>query len=154
MSEGTSGIGLAAFEYCTSLVSVVIPASVISVEDGAFFGCGILTAVYFSGSAPSPGSNVFFDANKATVYYLPGTTGWGPTLGPGHLDPARAARAVALLAPRVAIPIHWGTFALPGPFGGRAVGDAPAREFAEFAARDAPDVEVRLLRPGERTTLA
>ena len=80
--------------------------------------------------------------------------GWGPTLGPGHLDPARAAQAAALLAPRVAIPIHWGTFALPGPFGGRAVGDAPAREFAEFAARDAPDVEVRLLRPGERTTLA
>ena len=80
--------------------------------------------------------------------------GWGPTLGPGHLDPARAARAAALLAPRVAIPIHWGTFALPGRFGGRAVGDAPAREFAEFAARDAPDVEVRLLRPGERTTLA
>jgi L-ascorbate metabolism protein UlaG (beta-lactamase superfamily) len=38
--------------------------------------------------------------------------GWGPTLGPGHLDPARAAQAVALLRPRVAVPVHWGTLAL------------------------------------------
>ena len=39
--------------------------------------------------------------------------GWGPTLGPGHLDPLRAAQAVALLRPRVAVPVHWGTLALP-----------------------------------------
>jgi L-ascorbate metabolism protein UlaG (beta-lactamase superfamily) len=36
--------------------------------------------------------------------------GWGPNLGPGHLDPARAATAVELLRPRRAVPIHWGTF--------------------------------------------
>ena len=35
--------------------------------------------------------------------------GWGPRLGPGHLDPERAAEAVARLRPAVAIPIHWGT---------------------------------------------
>ena len=35
--------------------------------------------------------------------------GWGPTLGPGHLDPEGAARAAALLFPRLAVPIHWGT---------------------------------------------
>ena len=35
--------------------------------------------------------------------------GWGPRLGPGHLDPERAAQAVELLRPTVAIPIHWGT---------------------------------------------
>ena len=40
--------------------------------------------------------------------------GWGPTLGPGHLDPERAAVAVARLRPRVAVPVHWGTFALAG----------------------------------------
>ena len=37
--------------------------------------------------------------------------GWGPTLGAGHLDPERAARAMQMLRPRIAIPIHWGTFA-------------------------------------------
>ena len=35
--------------------------------------------------------------------------GWGPSLGPGHLDPGRAAEAARLLAPRTVIPIHWGT---------------------------------------------
>lgn len=35
--------------------------------------------------------------------------GWGLKLGAGHLDPARAARAAAMLRPRLAVPIHWGT---------------------------------------------
>ena len=35
--------------------------------------------------------------------------GWGPSLGPGHLDPERAARAAALIEPRIVVPIHWGT---------------------------------------------
>ena len=52
--------------------------------------------------------------------------GWGPTLGPGHLDPARAATAAALIAPRVAVPIHWGTFALRWPLSGRATRAAGA----------------------------
>lgn len=40
--------------------------------------------------------------------------GWGPGLGPGHLDPAGAAEAVRRLAPRVALPVHWGTLAVTG----------------------------------------
>jgi L-ascorbate metabolism protein UlaG (beta-lactamase superfamily) len=40
--------------------------------------------------------------------------GWGPTLGPGHLDPGRAAEAVARVRPRVAVPVHWGTLTLAG----------------------------------------
>ena len=35
--------------------------------------------------------------------------GWGPSLGPGHMDPERAARAAALIEPRIVVPIHWGT---------------------------------------------
>jgi L-ascorbate metabolism protein UlaG (beta-lactamase superfamily) len=35
--------------------------------------------------------------------------GWGPSLGPGHMDPARAAEAAALLRPRLAVPVHFGT---------------------------------------------
>jgi L-ascorbate metabolism protein UlaG (beta-lactamase superfamily) len=77
--------------------------------------------------------------------------GWGPKLPPGHLDPERAARAAALLRPRVAVPIHWGTYASPGA----AVADpaAPAREFAGLTAAAAPDVEVRILQPGEALVL-
>ena len=80
--------------------------------------------------------------------------GWGPSVGPGHLDPHRAAEAVAMIAPTVAVPIHWGTFALAWA-AGRASADRarPAREFAALVAVSAPDVEVRVLEPGEHTEL-
>lgn len=81
--------------------------------------------------------------------------GWGPTLGPGHLDPERAARAAALLSPRIAIPIHWGTlypFGLarlrPGPL------RTPPREFAARVGDLAPQVEVRVLAPGDASSLS
>jgi L-ascorbate metabolism protein UlaG (beta-lactamase superfamily) len=37
--------------------------------------------------------------------------GWGPTLpSRHHLDPVDAARAAALIRPRLSVPIHWGTY--------------------------------------------
>jgi L-ascorbate metabolism protein UlaG (beta-lactamase superfamily) len=77
--------------------------------------------------------------------------GWGPDAGEGHLDPERAAQAVAMLRPRIAVPIHWGTFALP--WAARRARDPawPARRFAELVGERAPSVEVRVLAPGERT---
>jgi L-ascorbate metabolism protein UlaG (beta-lactamase superfamily) len=80
--------------------------------------------------------------------------GWGPSVGPGHLDPGRAAEAAAMIAPAVAIPIHWGTFALAWAAArGSADPARPAREFAALVGRSAPDVEVRVLEPGEHTEL-
>jgi L-ascorbate metabolism protein UlaG (beta-lactamase superfamily) len=79
--------------------------------------------------------------------------GWGPTVPEGHLNPERAARAVATIAPRVAIPIHWGTLGLPWTRPSDDERHAPVRAFAEAAARHAPDVEVRVLEPSERTTV-
>ncbi len=80
--------------------------------------------------------------------------GWGPKLGPGHMDALDAARAARLIQPRVAIPMHWGTL-LPIGLGRRQrarLGD-PARLFAEHVARLAPGVEVRILASGQETTL-
>lgn len=81
--------------------------------------------------------------------------GWGPSLGEGHLDPERAARAAALLAPKLAVPIHWGTFY---PLGlarfRRGPLQAPPREFAEWVAKLAPQTEPLVLAPGEATSLA
>jgi L-ascorbate metabolism protein UlaG (beta-lactamase superfamily) len=77
--------------------------------------------------------------------------GWGPSVGEGHLNPRTAAEALRLLRPRVAVPIHWGTFR-PVYLRGRAPAD-PAREFARHAAELAPDVEVRVLQPGESLAL-
>jgi L-ascorbate metabolism protein UlaG (beta-lactamase superfamily) len=80
------------------------------------------------------------------VALLP-VAGWGRRLPSGHLDPERAARAAAMLKPRYAVPIHWGTYASPGV----RLGDPeqPAREFARLAASYASDVEVRVLHPGD-----
>lgn len=81
--------------------------------------------------------------------------GWGPSLGPGHLDPERAARAAALLAPRMVVPIHWGTLYplglarfRPGPL------RSPPREFVARLRSLAPQIEVRVPAPGEAVSLS
>lgn len=81
--------------------------------------------------------------------------GWGPNLGPGHLDPAAAAEAVALLRPKIAIPIHWGTYA-PVHHGLRGRPpwlDEPPERFRAAVARVAPAVEVVVLKAGEEFEL-
>jgi L-ascorbate metabolism protein UlaG (beta-lactamase superfamily) len=81
--------------------------------------------------------------------------GWGPSVGVGHLDPARAAEAVLRLAPRLVVPIHWGTY-FPLPLGLRRSSDFLARpplEFEEAVSEIAPDVVVRVLAPGESLEL-
>jgi len=84
------------------------------------------------------------------VALLP-VAGWGPRLPAGHLDPARAAQALALIGPRIAIPIHWGTYA---PWRRPRGLDTPAREFAQIATTVAPAVDVRILRPGQSYVFA
>jgi L-ascorbate metabolism protein UlaG (beta-lactamase superfamily) len=83
-------------------------------------------------------------ATELDVALLP-IAGWGPRLPPGHLDPPRAVRALKLLRPRVAVPIHWGTYRRVWLTRDEA---APARQFAALAAEQAPDVEVRVLQVG------
>lgn len=89
--------------------------------------------------------------------------GWGPLAPlwkrlpvpvPGHLDPRRAAEALRLLRPLVAVPVHWGTYAPLGlgrPMSASA-GDPPA-DFRRHAANLAPGVEVRVPNPGQTLRL-
>ncbi len=83
-------------------------------------------------------------ADHLHVALLP-IAGWGPRLPPGHLDPERAATALRMLRPRIAVPIHWGTYR---PLCGRGPSDAPGDEFARRAAQLVPDVEVHVLALG------
>jgi L-ascorbate metabolism protein UlaG (beta-lactamase superfamily) len=76
--------------------------------------------------------------------------GWGTGLGPGHMDPAQAAEAAALLQADVAVPIHYGTYA---PLGRAAPTDEPARRFAALAAERAPACRVVVLAVGESVLL-
>jgi L-ascorbate metabolism protein UlaG (beta-lactamase superfamily) len=71
--------------------------------------------------------------------------GWGPSLGPGHMNPERAARAVALLAPRIVVPIHWGTFLPIGTRHRQALVD-PIDEFVDRMRGG--DVRVAAMAPG------
>jgi L-ascorbate metabolism protein UlaG (beta-lactamase superfamily) len=107
--------------------------------------------VYFAGDTDIfPGMSSF---PRLDLAVLP-VWGWGPHLGPGHLDPVRAAQALALLQPRVAIPIHWGTFSRVGLRHLRSpVSTEPPLQFAREAARLAPDTDVRVLGPGEETVI-
>ncbi|GGT56761.1 MBL fold metallo-hydrolase [Streptomyces purpureus] len=76
--------------------------------------------------------------------------GWGPYLGHGHLDAGRAARALATLGARAAVPVHYGTYWPIGMDGIRPHEfHAPGDEFVRHAARLAPEVAVHLLAQGE-----
>jgi BspA type Leucine rich repeat region (6 copies)/Immunoglobulin domain len=80
--NSVTSIGEWAFATCINLANVTIGKGVPSLEFGTFEHCYSLTGVYFQGNAPSlGGSYVFYRDNNATVYYLPGTTGWDTTFG-------------------------------------------------------------------------
>jgi len=98
--------------------------------------------VYFAGDT-EPFPEMAELAGTLDAALLP-VSGWGPKTGPGHMDPREAAEALALVRPRLAVPIHWGTY---HRIGHRATGDPP-REFAEHAAELAPEVRVVVLEPG------
>jgi hypothetical protein len=57
----------------------MIGNGVTSIGDYAFAYCPSLIGVYFEGSAPTADSTVFDEDNNATVYYVPGSTGWSST---------------------------------------------------------------------------
>jgi L-ascorbate metabolism protein UlaG (beta-lactamase superfamily) len=109
----------------------------------------VLGGVYFAGDTD------LYDglaelAGRVEVALIP-IWGWGPRLPPGHLDPAGAARAIALIEPAVAVPIHFGTMRRLGmpPDDARA----PALAFAAEVEALGLSTEVRILMPGEATGL-
>ena len=82
--------------------------------------------------------------------------GYSHRVGAGHLTPETAAQALARLQPRVAVPIHWGALRFMGPHSIWKWVDylsTPPYAFAAHAARLAPQTKVRVLHPGEWTTL-
>ncbi len=105
LPAGIPNIGAYAFWNCGSLTEVSIPNSVTNIDTWAFNTCQGLasatigsgvrtigaaafdflrypspTGIYFKGHAPLADPSAFGGANKAKIYYLPGTIGWGATL--------------------------------------------------------------------------
>jgi L-ascorbate metabolism protein UlaG (beta-lactamase superfamily) len=116
--------------------------------------------VYVSGDTGLHDGMELLRERRIDVAMLP-VWGWGPNLGPGHLDPIEAAEAVARIRPRVAVPVHWGTLAVagtllvPSPLRTRMrrmLVDPPRTFTAEVAAR-ALDTRVVVTEPGRPVVL-
>jgi L-ascorbate metabolism protein UlaG (beta-lactamase superfamily) len=106
--------------------------------------------VYFAGDTDLFGG--MRDLAPLDLALLP-IAGWGPRVGPGHLDARSAAEALRLLRPRMAIPIHWGTYRRVGMSRDPAALRAPAEAFEMFAADLAPEVQICTLSPGEALSI-
>lgn len=81
--------------------------------------------------------------------------GWGPTAKPSeHLDPQAAARAISVIKPRYAVPIHWGTL---HPLGFRWMRPTtridPPHQFAQIVRRLSPRTIVRVMPVGSSLEL-
>jgi L-ascorbate metabolism protein UlaG (beta-lactamase superfamily) len=79
--------------------------------------------------------------------------GWGPSLGPGHLDPLEAARAAALIRPGLVVPIHWATYLPIGYVADHPLLQEPGATFAAAVHDLAPSIPVAVLSPGESVEL-
>jgi L-ascorbate metabolism protein UlaG (beta-lactamase superfamily) len=118
------------------------------------------STVYISGDTDLfPGMARLADRG-VDVALLP-VWGWGPNLGPGHLDPVRAAEAVELVQPRVVVPVHWGTLtvagmsSVPNPMRGRMrrLLAEPPRQFAAAVAERGLATTVLTTAPGSAVLL-
>ena len=110
-------------------------------------------SIYFAGDTDL--FDEIHEVSPVDVALIP-IWGWGPGLGSGgHLDPARAAEAAALIRPGLVVPIHWGTyFPIHLGFAGKPrFVDLPPLEFEAAMKEAAPEVQVAVLKPGESLEL-
>jgi autotransporter-associated beta strand protein len=100
------------------LISVVFPASLTDIEDGAFFGVDSLRRIYFHGDAPNINSDLF-SGTPAIIYYRHGTSGWEETFA-GR--PTALWNAIILSGPgNISIGSEGLRFAVTGPVDHRAI---------------------------------
>jgi len=106
-------------------------------------------SVYFAGDTDVFDGMTAFAGVDAAL--LP-VSGWGPRLPAGHMGPDEATRAVGLIEPKVAIPIHWGTYERIAMRADPARGRR-ARQFVDQVSAVSPSVRAELLEPGSSLEL-
>jgi hypothetical protein len=87
---GLPVVGLSnALFFGSGLTNITIPSSVTNIGYWVFANCASLKSVYFLGNAPNTTTPPSYDWTEfeydygVTVFYLPGTTGWGTVFGDG-----------------------------------------------------------------------
>lgn len=117
---------------------------VIEMDDG-----GEKKTIYHAGDC---GMSEYFEQIgkkfKIDIALLPIGAYDPPSFRKHHLAPEDALDALEILGARTMVPIHWGTYNLSWePF------DEPPRRLLEFARKRGLEDRVRLLQPGEKTTI-
>jgi L-ascorbate metabolism protein UlaG (beta-lactamase superfamily) len=108
------------------------------------------TTIYFAGDTALFAEMAELGQAFAIDVALLPVWGYGPNLRGDHMNPREAAHALTMLRPRVAVPIHWGTFRPLGKLWSRlSYFNDPPYTFAGYAAQLAPQTEVRILQPGD-----
>jgi len=81
--RSVTSIGEAAFQFCTSLTSIIIGNSVTSIGNDAFRNCTNLVSIRLeSMAAPIVGSYAFLGVSAAAIIYYPyGATGYAALYG-------------------------------------------------------------------------
>jgi hypothetical protein len=74
--DNVIAIGPTAFSSCSNLISITMGIGVTNIPLYTFTYCSSLKGIYFRGNAPSFSPGYSFADIQATIYYLPGTTGW------------------------------------------------------------------------------
>lgn len=109
-------------------------------------------SVYHAGDTALYPEMVHLAERSIDVALLP-VWGWGPRLGPGHLDPETAAVAAALIRPGVAVPVHWGTLWSRLVRHTHHRRTQPPYEFVDAVAQISPEITATVLGIGETRVL-
>jgi L-ascorbate metabolism protein UlaG (beta-lactamase superfamily) len=108
--------------------------------------------IYFAGDT-GPFDEMAEMNGRIDLALLP-IAGWGATVKGRHLNPRTAAEAAALIGPRFAVPIHWGSLLRADLRWRRPeLLTEPGREFAARLAELAPGVQPAVLAPGDAMSL-
>jgi L-ascorbate metabolism protein UlaG (beta-lactamase superfamily) len=108
--------------------------------------------LYFAGDTDLFPEMAALGQTELDVALIP-VWGWGPRLGPGHLNPVTAVDAVIRLQPRFAVPIHWGTlwpYGMGHVYAGRISGPPAIFERALRDREDETRARSLITPPGER----
>lgn len=113
--DGVTKIWHNAFNGCSRLTDVTIPGSVTSIGGCAFSAC--MTGVYFKGNAPRLDSDASLGSGmKATIYYDPGTKGWGKEFGGRPTAPWNPDAVRRTIPPPSKRPLNPGAATAQKPF--------------------------------------
>jgi L-ascorbate metabolism protein UlaG (beta-lactamase superfamily) len=108
------------------------------------------TTIYFAGDTALFAEMAKLGEAFAIDMALLPVWGYGPNLRGDHMNPREAAHALTMLRPRMAVPIHWGTFRPLGKLWSRlSYFSDPPYTFAGYAAQLAPETEISILQPGD-----